>query len=172
MPAYTVTIFGSGTASPNDDLYATARELGRLCAQAGWAVCNGGYGGTMEATARGAREAGGHTIGVTCPAFGRGGPNRWIAEQIETDNLFDRVRKLIELGDAYVVLPGGTGTLVELALVWELRCKGLIAARRPVLLLGDFWRPVAAHVDGAAGIDPVVVLELDDLVVEIQRAAG
>jgi hypothetical protein len=149
LPARTVTIFGSATALPGDALYQSAEQLGRRCAQSGWRVCNGGYGGTMEASARGAADAGGHTIGVTCSAFGRDRPNRWIAEKIETDNLFDRLRKLIELGDAYVMLPGGTGTLTELALAWELRNKALIPSSRAMILLGTFWTPVIAHQPGA-----------------------
>jgi len=58
---------------------------------------------------------------------------------------------LVRLGRAYVVLPGGTGTLLELALVWERANKGMVRGPRPLVLLGEYWRPVADRVapDGA-----------------------
>jgi uncharacterized protein (TIGR00730 family) len=137
-----VTVFGSGSVSSRDPLCQTAFELGRTIAELGLTLCNGGYGGTMEAAARGATEAGGHTIGVTCTRFGRGGPNPYIRQEIPTFDLFQRLQTLIRLGRAYVVLPGGTGTLAELALAWELRNKGLLRPERPLIVLGDSWQPV------------------------------
>jgi len=138
----TVTVFGSGAVAPLDPLYQTAAELGRQIAQRGWTLCNGGYGGTMEAAARGAVEAGGHTIGVTCLAFGRAGPNPYIRQEVCTPDLFARLQTLLKLGQAYVVLPGGTGTLLELAAVWEMFNKGLLRRRGAVVLLGAHWRPL------------------------------
>lgn len=140
----TVTVFGSSQCKPGEPLYERAYELGAAIARAGWALCNGGYGGTMEAGCRGAVESCGdaaQTIGVTCSAFGRGKPNRWVRREISTDNLNDRLQHLIDAGDAYVVLPGSTGTLLELAAVWELINKRLISGK-PIVLLGDFWQPV------------------------------
>jgi len=97
----------------------------------------------MEAAARGAVEAGGHTIGVTCRAFNRVGPNPYIRQEVPTFDLLSRLNTLIRLGHAYVVLPGGTGTLLELACVCELLNKGLLRRKAPVILLGEYWRPVA-----------------------------
>jgi len=146
-----VTVFGSAAPRSGEQLYETARQLGAGLARLGLTVCNGGYGGTMEATARGAREAGGHTIGITCRALDRPGANAYIREVIETGTLLERLETLLRLGRAYVVLPGGTGTLAELALCWEMRNKGLIEAARPLVLLGDWWRPV---VDCVARVQP------------------
>lgn len=137
-----VTVFGSSAIEPLEEVYQIALELGRTIAELGLTLCNGGYGGTMEAAARGALEAGGHTIGVTCTRFGRGGANAYIRQEIPTFDLFQRLQMLIRLGRAYVVLPGGTGTLVELALVWELLNKGLLRSERPLIVLGDAWQPV------------------------------
>jgi uncharacterized protein (TIGR00725 family) len=133
----TVTIFGSSRPSPGEQEYKIAYELGRLLAIAGYTVCNGGYGGTMEAAARGAKEAGGSTIGVTME-FVSTEANPWIDKTIVVKTLVDRLLRLIELGDAYVVLRGGTGTLLELASVWELMNKKVIP-EKPMILLGDFW---------------------------------
>ncbi|NLE28736.1 MAG: LOG family protein [Phycisphaerae bacterium] len=136
-----ITVFGSSKPQPGEAAYKTAYELGRALASAGYTVCNGGYGGTMEAGARGAKDAGGRTIGVTCGIFGRSGPNAFLDKIIETDSLYPRLTKLIELGDGYIVLPGGSGTLVELSLVWEMVAKKLMCPK-PIVLMGDFWKPV------------------------------
>ena len=142
----TVTVFGSALPSPGEDAYEIARELGRSLAQAGMRLCNGGYGGTMEAAARGAREVSGgcasvRTIGVVCDLFASRAANPWIDDVRRTATLFERLEQLIALGDAYVVLPGGTGTLLELAAVLELTSKGIIRTR-PIILLGRHWEGV------------------------------
>lgn len=142
MARRVVTVFGSSHAPPEGALYRDAQALGRCIAEAGWVLCNGGYGGTMEAAARGAVQAGGHTIGVTCTALGRSGPNPFIRQEVPTFDLLARLNTLIRLGHAYVVLPGGTGTLLELAAVWELRNKSLLRRASPVVLLGGFWSAV------------------------------
>jgi uncharacterized protein (TIGR00730 family) len=136
-----VTIFGSSRPREGDPEYMLARDLGRALAAAGFTVCNGGYAGIMEASARGARETGGPTIGVTVASFLAPDANRWIQEREDRPTLIDRMMRLIERGDAYVVLKGGTGTLLELAAVWELMNKGLLP-ERPIIALGDFWEGV------------------------------
>ncbi len=137
----TITVFGSSAPNPGEPAYEAAYRLGGAIARQGWVLCNGGYGGTMAAGAQGASEVGGKTIGVSCGAFGRSGINRWIAEEIRTSNLNERLDTLIRIGDAYVVLPGSTGTLLELAAVWELANKGF-AGNKPIVLLEDYWSPV------------------------------
>ncbi len=168
-----VTVFGSAAPRSGEQLYETARQLGAGLARLGLTVCNGGYGGTMEATARGAREAGGHTIGITCRALGRPGANAYIREVIETGTLLERLETLLRLGRAYVVLPGGTGTLAELALCWEMRNKGLIEAARPLVLLGDWWQPV---VDCVARVQPAELVtaagDVDGVLETLSRHFG
>jgi uncharacterized protein (TIGR00730 family) len=137
-----ISVFGTSKAMPDSAACKTAGELGARLARAGFAIANGGYGGTMFAAARAASEAGGEVIGVTCSAFNRSGPNEYISREISTDSLNERLNKLIELGDGYVVLPGGTGTLLELAAVWELKNKGFLDGGKPIILMGDFWRPL------------------------------
>ena len=146
MKSHIVTVFGSSQCPPLSADYQIAYDLGQAIARAGWTLCNGGYGGTMEATAKGAVEAGGHTIGVTCLIFGRSGANSYIQQEVPTFDLFNRLNTLVRLGRAFVVLPGGTGTLVELALVWELLNKRLLRRRAPIVLLGDHWTPIIAPI--------------------------
>ena len=136
-----VCVFGSGDAVEGDERYAAARAVGRVLAELGCVVANGGYGGTMEASARGAVEAGGTTVGVTCSIWSSR-PNRYITRRIDTSSLDQRVAALIEIGRrGYVCMPGATGTLVELATVWEMMFKKLLP-RRPLVCVGEFWRPL------------------------------
>ena len=141
----TVTIFGSALPAEGSAAYEDAQRLGRLLAERGFAICNGGYGGLMEASARGAREVGGHTIGVTCSIWSAVA-NPWIVEEVRTGSFHERLTTLIERGDAYVVLPGGTGTLAELALAWEMMNKASLAksvgGRKPLLVMVPYWQPV------------------------------
>lgn len=136
-----ISLFGSSRPQPGDQEYALAKETGFLLARAGFAVCNGGYGGIMEASARGAREAGGKTLGIICSAFPGRKANEWIDEVIIEESLISRLMKLMTLGDAYVILKGGTGTLLELAAVWEFMNKQLMQ-EKPIVLVGDFWAGV------------------------------
>ncbi|MER3524385.1 MAG: DNA-binding protein [Ignavibacteria bacterium] len=136
-----VSVFGSSHPREGEPDYREAYELGARLAATGFVVCNGGYGGVMEASARGAKSARGVTIGVTCASFSGSTPNKWIDEVVETVTLVDRLQKLVALGDAYVVMKGGTGTLLELAAVWEFTTKGLMRSK-PIVVLGAYWKPV------------------------------
>ena len=120
-------------------------------AQAGFTIANGGYGGTMLASAKGAAEADGEVIGVTCSTFKNSTANKYVTREIVTTSLDERLDTLIKLGRGYVVLPGGTGTLLELAKVWELKNKGFLKADKPIILIGGFWKPL---VDMIASDDP------------------
>lgn len=140
-----VTVFGSSRPARGEAEYRAAYDVGRCISEAGFVVCNGGYGGTMEASARGAKESAAtivpadrRTIGVLADAFGGRPANSWIDVTIRVDSHVDRLLKLIALGDAYVVLKGGTGTLLEFAAVWEFMNKRMMSAR-PIVVVGDFW---------------------------------
>jgi uncharacterized protein (TIGR00730 family) len=138
----TVTIFGTSRAKPNEPAYELAEQTGFLLAKAGFTIANGGYGGTMLAAAKAAAQAGGEVIGVTCSAFKSSKANPYVTREIVTASLDERLDTLVKLGQAYIVLAGGTGTLLELAKVWEMKNKGFLDADRPVILVGDFWRPL------------------------------
>ncbi len=136
-----VTVFGSSAARPGSQAYEQARILGRLLAQAGYTLCNGGYGGTMEAAARGAREAGGHTIGITNAVFDPKPANPYIDEERKAPDFFERLRRLLTLGDAYICLPGSVGTLTEFSLAWTLLQTGALSPR-PLICVGAPWRAI------------------------------
>lgn len=153
----TVTVFGSSIPGEGTEIYQEAHQLGRRLAEAGFAICNGGYAGLMEASARGAREAGGHTIGVTCDVW-TARANRWITEEVRTATFMERLLTLVERGDSYVVLPGGTGTLAELALAWEMMNKSVLSrsvgGRKPLLVMVPYWQPVIECLGQETKLDP------------------
>jgi len=139
-----VTVFGNSAPEEGSADYEAARAVGRTLAEQGYGVVNGGYGGTMAASARGAREGGGIAVGVTL-AGAVWTPNRWLTETVPTPGLLERLLTLAELGEAYVVLPGGTGTLLELAYVWEMMNKRLMWPR-PILLYDGGWSAVTREI--------------------------
>jgi len=136
-----ITIFGTGRAKAGDSAFELAYGVGLELARSGFTIANGGYGGTMLAGAKGASEAGGEVIGVTCSAF-KGKANEYVSREIVAESLNERLSTLVQLGRAYIVLPGGTGTLLELAMVWELKNKGFLDGEKPIILLGEFWKPL------------------------------
>lgn len=179
-----VTVFGSSLPKEDSPAYADARRLGKLLAESGFAVCNGGYGGLMEASARGARGIGGHTIGVTCAVWPYHA-NRWIEEEVRTQSYPERIMTLIERADAYVVLPGGTGTLAELSLAWEMMNKSslskTVGGRKPLLVIAPYWQPVIeclnqegslGRVGGAASDWRSPAMEIVALVRDPEEAAS
>ncbi len=134
-----VTVFGSSRVTPEEAAYQDAIRLGRLLARAGYTVCSGGYAGVMEAVSRGATEAGGRVVGITVELWAsRLRPNTWVGEEIVTAHLFERLLRLTE-SDGYIALPGGPGTLGEVALVWNLFQTESIPLR-PLVLVGSQWR--------------------------------
>ena len=139
-----VTVFGSSRPKVGEADYEEARALGTALAQRGFAVCSGAYGGTMEAVSRGAKEAGGHVFGVTAEFFSAR-TNRWVDEEIRVSTWEERLFELIRKGDAFVACKGGTGTLVELAVVWEMLNKSVMSGK-PFVVLGHFWKPILDRV--------------------------
>jgi uncharacterized protein (TIGR00725 family) len=139
-----ITVFGSSRPEEGHADYAEAFDLGRALAVAGFAVCTGGYGGVMEGVSRGASESGGRVLAVTSGFF-RSHANRWVHEETRMATWQERLFELVRLGDGYVACKGGTGTLVELAVVWEMLNKRAME-RRPFVVLGDFWEPIVTRV--------------------------
>ena len=135
-----IVIFGGSSYTPDEDIFVAAESVGCAVAEAGWTVVNGGYGGAMLACSKGAIEAGGKVIGIGCTIF-KSDLNEYVTQSVMTHSLHGRLERLIEMGDAYIVLPGSTGTLTELVMVWELINKQLLPVR-PILCWGGFWEPV------------------------------
>lgn len=139
-----VTVFGGAALKPGDAAYEEAYQLGRLLAIAGYTVINGGYIGVMEAVSRGAAEAGGHVIGITCDEIERfrpARPNPWIHEEIRYPTLRQRLLAMMDNADAAIALPGGVGTLTEILTTWNHLLIGAILPR-PLILVGSEWKSI------------------------------
>ena len=140
-----VTVFGSSRPQEGSADYDEARVLGRALAKHGFAVCSGGYAGVMEAVSRGAKEANGKTFGVTADFFKNAKLNRWVDSEVRVKTWEERLFELIRMADGFVACKGGTGTLVELAVVWEMLNKSVMK-HKPFAVLGEFWRPIVDRV--------------------------
>ncbi|MBI5962012.1 MAG: LOG family protein [Chloroflexi bacterium] len=137
-----ITIFGGSEPKEGSSAYEEARELGKLLAERDHVVLTGGYMGTMEAVSRGAHDAGGHVIGVTCEdieKWRKRSANQWVKEERKKKSLIERIQALIEGCDAAMALPGGTGTLTEISLMWNLMTVESISPR-PLTLIGRGWQ--------------------------------
>jgi len=136
-----VTVFGGAQPKQGSPAYEEAQLLGSLLAQRGYAVLTGGYYGTMEAVSRGAHEAGGHVIGVTCSDIEdwRGSrANAFVKEERKKKTLLERLEVLFKDCDAAMALPGGPGTLTEITLMWNLMIIESMP-KKPLILIGQSW---------------------------------
>ncbi len=137
-----ITVFGGSVPLPGEPAYEEALKLGVLIARSGYIVQTGGYSGTMEAVSRGAFEAGGHTVGITCfdlEVWRPLPPNRWVMEEMRFKTLRERLYALIDHADAAIALPGGIGTLAEIAAMWSsLQTEEIVHC--PLILVGAGWR--------------------------------
>jgi uncharacterized protein (TIGR00730 family) len=135
-----IAVFGANRAAPGEPLYRVSEEIGRLIAAAHWTLLNGAYGGTMEAAARGAREKGGHVIGVPVAIYSSQ-VNPYINESVLTKDLWERIRLMLDRSDAFIAIEGSTGTLAEVGMAWEFTAKKLLPPK-PLIFIGDFWAPL------------------------------
>lgn len=147
----TIAVFGGYRTPPGSVAFGDAHALGRMLAEAGYAVLNGGYGGSMEAVGLGAKEGGGHVIGVTVSYYGPA--HDYVDVAVPTADFWQRTRHMIEASDGFAALPGSTGTLAELACAMEMIHKRHVPAK-PLVLIGEVWRPVADTVCPAAADMP------------------
>ena len=134
-----IGVFGSARTHAEDPFYATAVTLGRLLAEAGFAVITGGGPGAMEAANRGASEAGGTSVGLGIELPFEVGLNEWVDIGVNFRYFFARKTMFVKYASGFAVLPGGFGTLDEM-----FEALTLVQTRKvtsfPVVLLGrDYW---------------------------------
>ena len=157
---FSIGVFGSSLPREGSAAYEEARAVGREIARRGARVVCGGYGGVMEAVCRGAAQEGGASLGVLVE--GRGEGNRWLTERVAEKDRAARLRRLRDAPDAWIFLPRGLGTMLEIVWIAESVVKGDVEAR-PFVLLGEYWRPTvetalaeASSPEGAARLRAVV----------------
>lgn len=150
-----ISVFGSARPRAGTPDYVLAETVGRLLAEAGYAVATGGYSGAMEGVSKGANLAGGHVIGVTTAQLERIRPippNQYVIENIAYPTFWERLVHVVKHNDGMIALPGGVGTLGEIILAWEFFRVQEIPLR-PLVLLGGMWRETMASFVQDAYID-------------------
>ncbi|HAO20310.1 MAG: Rossman fold protein, TIGR00730 family [Desulfobacteraceae bacterium IS3] len=134
-----VSIFGSARIKPDDPIYKKAEEIASRFVKQGFAVMTGAGGGIMEAANKGAAEAGGKSVGLNIVLPFEQKPNPYANIRLEFKYFFIRKVMLIKYAMAYIIMPGGFGTLDEL-----FEAVTLVQTRRikpfPIILVGsDYW---------------------------------
>ena len=142
-----VTVFGSARFQEDHRWYALAREVGERLAVAGFTVLTGGGPGIMEAANRGAREAGGRSVGLNIVLPKEQKPNAYLDRFIEFRYFFVRKVMLVKYSYAFVVLPGGFGTMDEIFETAVLIQTGKIQDFPLVLMGRDYWQPLLAFLE-------------------------
>ena len=165
IPSPAVTLFGSARVAENHPAYVAARKTGRLFAEAGWSVITGGGPGVMEAANRGARDAGGRSVGCNVELPFEQEPNRYLDRWVTCRYFFVRKVLLVKYSYAFIVLPGGFGTLDELT-----EALTLIQTRKilqfPIVLMGrDYWAPFLAMVKTMVDAGTISSADLDLMLV-------
>jgi uncharacterized protein (TIGR00730 family) len=137
-----VTIFGSARTRPGTPYYELAREMGEACAQLGFTVITGGGPGIMQAGNQGAFEAGGRSIGVNIELPFEQAVNPYVHRSVNMRYFFTRKTMLVKYSYAFIVMPGGAGTLDEMFETMTLIQTGKLK-NFPIVLMGkDFWQPL------------------------------
>ena len=155
-----VTVFGSARIAEGHAYYELARELGAQLAKAGYAVMTGGGPGIMEAANRGAKEAGGLSLGCNIRLPREQAPNPYLDKFIHFEHFFVRKVMLVKFSSAFVVMPGGFGTLDEAFEVGTLIQTGKLD-RFPIVGMGlEFWAQFRKFLRGAM-LDYGVISEED-----------
>ena len=141
-----MSVFGFASAEPGSKLYQDAFEVSKIMAEEGLEIVNGGGPGVMRAATDGAHMGGGKaTVATFYPKYinhfeGKDPANKADKEIIE-GNYLSRTMKLLELGNAYIIFNGGTGTLSELGMAWGLAYL-YFGRHKPLILYGEFWNTI------------------------------
>ncbi|CAN0431300.1 unnamed protein product [Phaeothamnion confervicola] len=172
-----VSVFGSARTGPDSPHYALAREVGGLLAERGFAVITGGGPGIMEAANRGAAEAGGISVGCTIELPKEQAVNDYVNLAIAFRYFFVRKTMFVKCADAYIVFPGGFGTLDELFESLTLIQTGK-ASSMPVVLCGSsYWAGLVRWIrarlleEGLIGRADMDLIQLSDSAQEIVELA-
>lgn len=134
-----VSIFGSARISPSDDLYAETQEISSQLAKLGYSIISGGGPGLMEAANKGAKEAGGESVGLHIELPMEQGANPYCTTRVDFRYFFVRKLMFIKYASAYVAMPGGFGTLDELSEALVLMQTKRIKKFPIVLYKSNYW---------------------------------
>lgn len=141
-----ISIFGFADAHEDRKVFRDALATAKLLAENGYTIVNGGGPGVMKAASLGAKEANGKVIGVTfypkdAPYFEGRDKSNPIDQEIKATNYLERTLKLLDIGDAYVIFKGGTGTISEFGMAWGV-ARLYFGHHKPFILYGSFWHEI------------------------------
>jgi len=136
-----ISIFGSGKVEPASLDYKQAEIIGNRLAEQGFDLASGGYLGIMEAALKGASNYNNRRIAVTAKFFRDKKPNSYANEIIETDSYTDRLIKLTEIADGFIIFPGGSGTLLEFAYLLAMKERNIFK-EKPLICIGNGWKNI------------------------------
>ena len=175
-----VTVFGSARTIPGTTYYEMARKMGEACAKLGFTVMTGGGPGIMEAANRGAFEAGGRSIGVNIELPFEQHLNPYVQRSLTMRYFFTRKTVLVKYSYAFIVMPGGAGTMDEMFETMTLIQTGKLR-NFPIILMGkDYWQPLMDFVykmaeEGTISAeDPDILFftdQVEEAVAHLQRHA-
>ncbi len=152
-----IAFFGDAEVGKTDPIYKQSFTIAKILAQHGFTIVNGGGPGVMNASTQGAKAAAGETIAVTFyPQDAPGFEGRYLGNvtdvEIKTTNYIDRMFKLLEHGDLFIIFKGGTGTISEFGTAWVL-AKLYYGHHKPFILYGEHWYPIIAAIKENMNID-------------------
>lgn len=141
-----IAFFGDANLDPSDPIYKKAFSASKLLAEHGYTIVNGGGPGVMDASTKGAEAGKGETLAVTFfPQNAPGFEGRYVGnvvdKEIKTSNYIERMFKLMEHADLYIIFKGGTGTISELGTAWVL-AKLYYGHHKPFILFGNYWAEI------------------------------
>ena len=174
-----IAFFGDANVPPTSQIYKDAFAIAKLLGESGYTIVNGGGPGVMTASTKGAEASGGETLTVTfTPKDAPGFEGRYLGnipdKEIKTKNYIERMFKLIEHADMFIILKGGTGTISEFGTAWVL-AKLYYGHHKPFILFGKFWHEIIRCLKTNLNIDDreldvfEIVEERDDILRVIQE---
>src|SRR3990167_2343576 len=174
-----IAFFGDADISETDETYKAAFDVAEALALEGYVVVDGGGPGVMEAATSGAEKGGGKTISVTFdPVNAPGFEGKYVGnvtdEEIVTTNYLERMFKLMEHGDMFIIFKGGSGTISEFGAAWVL-AKLYYGHHKPFILFGDFWVEIIDTIKKNMNISQMelsvfeIVIRKEDILPTIRR---
>jgi uncharacterized protein (TIGR00730 family) len=151
-----VSVFGSARVHEDSRVYAEAREVGRLLAQAGFAVVTGGGPGAMEAANRGARDGGGVSVGFNIELPHEQHENPYLDISVTFKHFYARKTMFVKAAEGFVIFPGGFGTLDELFESLTLIQTGKVLHFPVVLFDSRYWQPLLEWIRGRLLADGMI----------------
>lgn len=141
-----IAFFGDANISETDETYIDAFDVAEILAKDGYTIIDGGGPGVMEAATSGAKKGGGKTVAITFDPIGAVGyEGRYVKNvtdtEVVTTNYIERMFKLLEYGDLFIIFKGGSGTVSEFGTAWVL-AKLYHGHHKPIILYGDFWAEI------------------------------